>query len=303
MASEVIAEWLDDGADRDAVVVLTRVNSSLLPVQAALVARGIPVRSVLTLDLLNRTGMRAALAYLRCGLNPKAMATADVEEVLRRPPRKLAREIVARAKSAKSIAGLGRARRGLNAWQAEAITQAMEDIEAVRDAIAKGMPAVVHAIKEWVGLGEAMKELDSARDVADRSTHMDDLDALSQLAVLHHDPRTFEAWLRELLSSSSQDDGVLLSTVHRVKGLEWDYVVVFGAREGLFPHRLSSGVLSSVEEERRVFHVAITRARRRAVAIADSAKPSRFVEEILGAAPTKPPPKEASAKRRSRPRA
>ena len=52
--------------------------------------------------------------------------------------------------------------------------------------------------------------------------------------------------------------GVHLATVHRVKGREWPRVVVFGADAGLFPHRLAD----DVEEERRIFHVAITRAAR-----------------------------------------
>ncbi len=48
---------------------------------------------------------------------------------------------------------------------------------------------------------------------------------------------------------------VRLSTVHRVKGLEWPHVIIYEASEGLFPHRLAH----DMEEERRIFHVALTR--------------------------------------------
>ena len=81
-----------------------------------------------------------------------------------------------------------------------------------------------------------------------------------------------------------RDPGVHLATVHRVKGREWPRVVVFGADAGLFPHRLSI----DVEEERRIFHVGITRAKDQAVVLADAAGPSPFVEELHRPAPPRP---------------
>ena len=93
-----------------------------------------------------------------------------------------------------------------------------------------------------------------------RAAQSDDLTAIAQLAQLHPDPATFEAWLREALGRPWQADGVTLATVHRVKGQEWPVVVVHHAEADQFPHRLAE----DVEEERRVFHVAITRASRAA---------------------------------------
>jgi DNA helicase-2/ATP-dependent DNA helicase PcrA len=61
---------------------------------------------------------------------------------------------------------------------------------------------------------------------------------------------------------------VLLSTVHRIKGKEWDRVIVFGATQGLLPHRLGD----DEEGERRVFHVALTRARHQVAVLADAAR-------------------------------
>ena len=96
--------------------------------------------------------------------------------------------------------------------------------------------------------------------------------------------------------------GVTLATIHRVKGQEWDRVAVFGVTAGLVPHRLAL----DVEEERRVLHVAITRARREAVVLADAARPSPFLEELTGAAPRTPAPppgrsRAAAAEPRARP--
>jgi DNA helicase-2/ATP-dependent DNA helicase PcrA len=75
-----------------------------------------------------------------------------------------------------------------------------------------------------------------------------------------------------------------LSTVHRIKGKEWGHVLVVGASAGLFPHRLSD----DPEGERRVFHVALTRAGSQVVVLADRAAPSPFLAELDGRAPHGP---------------
>ena len=65
-------------------------------------------------------------------------------------------------------------------------------------------------------------------------------------------------WLAARLSDGYESEGghgVQLATVHKVKGREWPHVIVYEASKGLMPHRLSC----DLEEERRVFHVAITR--------------------------------------------
>jgi DNA helicase-2/ATP-dependent DNA helicase PcrA len=62
--------------------------------------------------------------------------------------------------------------------------------------------------------------------------------------------------------------------------MEWDRVVVAGVTAGVLPHRLAE----DVEEERRVLHVAITRARHRVVVLADITRPSSFLGELDGSA-------------------
>jgi DNA helicase-2/ATP-dependent DNA helicase PcrA len=76
----------------------------------------------------------------------------------------------------------------------------------------------------------------------------------------------------------------MLSTVHRVKGQEWPHVFVFGADQGSFPHRLAER-----PEERRVFHVAVTRSSLTTTVIADSGRPSQFLSELKGERPVNAP--------------
>ncbi len=72
----------------------------------------------------------------------------------------------------------------------------------------------------------------------------------------------------------------MLATVHRVKGQEWPHVIVHLVDDDQFPHRLAD----DVEEERRLLHVAITRARRHAT-IVTGRRPSPFIAELT----TEPP--------------
>ena len=59
------------------------------------------------------------------------------------------------------------------------------------------------------------------------------------------------------------EDFLVLSTVHSAKGLEWDAVHLIGAYDGNFPADMSTSSEEGVAEERRLFYVALTRARRR----------------------------------------
>jgi DNA helicase-2/ATP-dependent DNA helicase PcrA len=57
------------------------------------------------------------------------------------------------------------------------------------------------------------------------------------------------------------DDWLVLSTVHSAKGGEWDVVHVIHAADGMFPSDMATGDAEGIEEERRLFYVAVTRAR------------------------------------------
>ena len=87
----------------------------------------------------------------------------------------------------------------------------------------------------------------------------------------------FEEWLTEQLRQPpSSEKGIRLSSVHRVKGLEWPCVLVYGVDEGLFPHRLSE----DEEEERRILHVALTRSKKCCVVLASGKGTSPFLAEM-----------------------
>lgn len=108
---------------------------------------------------------------------------------------------------------------------------------------------------------------------------------------------TIEEWLQNISLMTDMDkleeeskNRVVLMTVHSAKGLEFDTVFVTGVEENLFPSLASTASPDKLEEERRLFYVALTRARNKAVVSfatsrfkwgsTEFCKPSRFITEI-----------------------
>ncbi len=298
-----IQGWLDEaGVAAPSIAVLCRVNSLLLMPQVALLDAGLPVNSVLSVRILERTGLRAALAYLRLAVAGDRMAAADIVEILKRPTRALPRWFPDRLerRATWSVTQVRAIADQVPDKEAKKVLRLADDLAAVTAAAKGGTTrGILEVVRDEVGLGSAMGLLDhTGQRAAQGSSHLDDLEGLLGVADLHPDPNGFEGWLRDLLGRVDDPDGITLSTVHRVKGREWDRVAVVGVMDGIMPHRLSD----DVEEERRVLHVAITRGRRRVAVLADRTRPSRFVAELAGTAPkSRPAASTAAAAARSGP--
>jgi DNA helicase-2/ATP-dependent DNA helicase PcrA len=283
-----IRSWLAEGAVPEDIAVLSRVNASLLPVQVACAEAGVPCTTPLGAAVLDRTGARTALAYLRIGLDPDRISAADVRDTIRRPSRSIAPKVVDMLATGRgtSLADIRRLSGRLTGRDAPKLAAYADDLARLEAACQASTSVALQTIRVDIGLGGTMDVLDCSRREADRSTHTDDLLALESVAALHPDVGSFEPWLRQRLTRPAPEgDPVLLSTVHRIKGREWGHVIVYGATQGSFPHRLSQ----DEEGERRVFHVALTRTRHRVVVLADEAAPSIFLGELDGSRVVAPP--------------
>ncbi|HEX5366416.1 MAG TPA: ATP-dependent DNA helicase UvrD2, partial [Acidimicrobiales bacterium] len=278
---DVVRGWLDGpGAVAPAdVAVLARVGSLLLAPHVALGEAGIPVQSVLRPDVLGRTGLRAALAYLRIAGSPAAFDPADLVEVHRRPSRGLPRWADRWLSRCRSIDDVRRASQRIDdAKVAGKLDDLASDLAGLAAVARTGITRrVLEHVRDVVGLAGAVDLLD-ATGGGDGQSHHDDLDALLQVADLHPEPTGFAPWLRDALARLPDADGVTLSTVHRVKGREWPRVALYGATDGVMPHRL--GGPAAVPEERRVFHVALTRGMGRVAVLGDASRPSPFLDEL-----------------------
>jgi DNA helicase-2/ATP-dependent DNA helicase PcrA len=282
---QVVAR-LDAGAAPGSIAVLTRDNTLLAPVQVALVERGIPVANRDGARFLDRTGVAAALSWLRLATGTGGLSGPDINRAARRPGRSLSPRLVGWMAEQRDLDGLRRLAGRLSTERdTEKVLGFVTAIERIR-AVATTTPTagVLEFVRHDLGLDAALDTLDAAHVGRNATAHSDDLRALIALGRLHPDPAGFAGWLRQALDQPADPAGVQLATVHKVKGLEWPHVVVHDASTGIFPHHLST----DHEEERRVFHVAITRGQTSVTVVSEAGAPSPFVAEL--AEPGVPPP-------------
>lgn len=294
-AADRIEEWIQAGAEPRDIAVLSRVNASLIPVKAVLVERDIPTHDQLGVQSVQRSMVRALFAWLRMAQDPSDMRAADVREAIRRPGRGL--NGVAnntRLPSRLSLDDLRDASLQMKARHEAKWLEFCDDIAKVARAARSGdARKAVAAVLDTAGLISSAQAFDRSGGSSAKPSHEDDLAAILRAAALHPDLATFENWLSQAMDRPSSTDGVTVSSVHRVKGMEWPKVIVFGADAGAIPHRLSD----DLEEERRIFHVAITRCSDEVVVLADQDRPSPFLHQLTMVAPPPAPPSEPAAAR------
>ncbi|MDH4077242.1 MAG: HRDC domain-containing protein, partial [Acidimicrobiia bacterium] len=275
-----------------------------------LAAAGHPVARPPGLDhrMLERSGMAAALAWLRLAATGSAgggtgFSGEDLRLALRRPPRSLHPKIadwVCEQRSVERLLNL--AERLTSERDATTVNDLAADLSRLQTLASRGAPAgqLLDVVYRDIGLLGAVSQLDQSQRTARRAAHADELNALRAVADLAPGPAELEAWIRAHLHNlplvgevtgdapnaeadaraEGSGDRITLATIHATKGLEWPHVIVHDVRDELYPHRLAV----DLEEERRVFHVAITRGRASVLVNTappgPDAAPSPFVAEL-----------------------
>ena len=170
------------------------------------------------------------------------------------------------------------------------------DLEADLRTIGRLKPGpALHYIRKSVGYDEYLKEYAVFRrldpeelfEVADKLT--ESAGSFETFALWMEHVKAYEEELRrQSQSDQKKKDGVMLSTMHSAKGLEYRVVFVVDVNEGIIPHHKAAQP-ADLEEERRLFYVALTRARDRLHLCAvreryhRKQEPSRFLKECLEA--------------------
>ena len=138
--------------------------------------------------------------------------------------------------------------------------------------------AAITYLRKRVGYDEYLKEYCISRHL--KITDLSEI--LSELEEAAKPYETMEEWF----SHNTPEKGIRLMTIHAAKGLEFDTVFVIQANEGRIPYKKAEKA-EEIEEERRLFYVAMTRAKNRLVFSYVKIKggkeilPSRFVDELL----------------------
>lgn len=279
------AKLIAEGSAPEEIAVLYRANFQSRVLEEAFLRESVPYQ-VLGVRFFERKEVKDVLSYLRASLNPDGLG--DLKRILNTPTRGIGKTTALKIFEGKE-AELPPAMRLKLANFRLALQEIAEKIKT-----ATASEAVAFAITRS-GLKESLETKNTEDE--ERLENIYELVALAQKYDAMAAPEGIEKLLTEAALASDQDDlekkqaGVKLMTVHASKGLEFDYVFVTGLEEDLFPHKRGfEEKLEDQEEERRLFYVALTRARKKLFLTYASVRtvfgsrginmPSPFLEDI-----------------------
>lgn len=279
-------QMLDRGYKPSDIAILYRENFQSRAIEEALLAAQIPYR-VLGTRFFDRKEVKDTLSYLRAALNPKSRV--DLTRIVATPPRGIGKVTLDKMLAGDDTALAGAARTKVDSFKQTLAkishaVKALPASEAVRFALEEsGIERMLSNQGE-----EGRERLDNVRELVNLAARYDQ----------SLPPEGIEQLLEEAALQSEQDElkeertAVSLMTVHASKGLEFGAVIVTGLEQGLFPSIRENDTSRDPEEERRLFYVAVTRARRKLFLTyarermrygsREYTVPSEFLEDIDG---------------------
>ena len=296
-----VLELRDEDVDLNEIAVLYRAHYHAIELQLELSRRGIPYQITSGIRFFEQAHIKDVTAFIRCVANP--------------------RDEVAFKRMVKLLPGVGN-RSAENLWNAwERSLHERGEITSWAERLLV-MNVSARAKKAWEQLAHTLDEI-APRGQPNPPSEMitsiveaiyDDYakvnftnyelrrEDLNQLAVFARQFKDVHEFLAQLALISNVDaeavpnqtaekEAVNLSTVHQAKGLEFNTVFIIWLTDGMFPSSRSLDTRDAIEEERRLFYVAITRARnelyltfphmRLSGGYGDVfQRPSRFLQEI-----------------------
>jgi len=252
---EKIDELLKNNFPED-IAILYRANFQSRVLEEALLKKQIPYQ-VLGVKFFERKEIKDILSYVRAAYNKESLS--DIKRIINIPSRGIGKVTIAKI-FANQINELPRGTQ-------EKINNFYKLIEDIGEYIKIHKPS--ESIKYIIEKSGIKDELSSG--TSDEQERLENMMELVTLAIKYDDKEDgMEKLIEDASLSSDQDSlihnnkkgGVRLMTVHASKGLEFKYVFITGLEQDLFPHTKMGGKSKEDnEEERRLFYVALTRAR------------------------------------------
>jgi DNA helicase-2/ATP-dependent DNA helicase PcrA len=254
------AEIIEGGMRPGDIAVLYRENFQSRALEEAFLHLDVPYR-VLGVRFFERKEVKDVLSYLRAAMNPQS--SVDMGRIVSAPPRGIGKVTLERMLRGEDATLTSAARIKVAAFRdiLARIKHAIDTLPA-SDAVRYAVEA--SGVEKMYGDDEEGRErLANIQELVNFSTRYDDATHTGL------PPEGIERLLEEAALQSDQDqlrdeaNAVSLMTVHASKGLEFDAVFITGLEQGLFPSiRMGEDSGRDNEEERRLFYVALTRARK-----------------------------------------
>ncbi|MCF8714115.1 UvrD-helicase domain-containing protein [Joostella atrarenae] len=293
--------------DKD-FAVLYRTNSQSRSIEDALRRKDIPYRIYGGLSFYQRKEIKDVLSYMRLILNPKDEEA--LVRVINYPARGIGQTTIEKLTVAanhykRSIFEIMENLDKINLKINSGTRRKLEDFTTmIKSFQVTNQSADAFVLSEHVckksgllqefkkdGTPEGIARMDNVQELLNGiqdfvEGQKEIVDATGSMSEFMEDI----ALATDLDNDTGDDDRVALMTIHLAKGLEFPYVFIVGMEEDLFPSGMSMNTRSELEEERRLFYVALTRAEKQAYLTYTQsryrwgklidAEPSRFIEEI-----------------------
>lgn len=280
--------------------ILYRTNAQSRHFEDVLNSKRTPYQVIGSLRFYDRKEIKDAIAYLRICVNPQD--DLALTRIIDQPPRGIGKSTLDK------IVVWGREN---DENLAEALKRA-DEVEGVAKRSVNACKAFGKLIDSWVQSLATEKPGVWAQKVLDESGYLSRLEnddsfeargrlenldeLLNSIIRAEEDGRTLQEYLEDVALVADvdkydpSDDSVRLMTIHSAKGLEFPVVFVVGLEQGLFPLEMGNDEDRNLDEERRLFYVAVTRAReelyltyanrRMRHGKTNTMYPSKFVREI-----------------------
>ena len=258
--ADTAREIMEKGTSERQIAVLYRANFQSRAIEEAFIKKNIPYQLV-GVRFFERKEIKDILSYIRAALNPES--TTDLARIINVPARGIGKVTIA-----KIVAGQESTLPSATREKIAQFRRILADIHA--ELLSKKPSESVRFVIQETGIEKLLRNGDSEDE--ERLLNIQELVSVAA----QYDHLTPEEGIESLLSNaalaSDQDDlqkdedAVKLMTVHASKGLEFEYVFIAGLEQDLFPFKhMDEAEVSRAEEEeeRRLFYVALTRAKKK----------------------------------------
>ncbi len=250
-----IRELIKSGGNSD-ITVLYRANYQSRILEESCLKRGIPYQ-VLGTQFYHRKEIKDIFAFLRAALNSESLV--DIKRIINIPPRGIGKVTILNYFSGKKLS---------EEFQKK-IGGFLKLLESIKEKITESRPSdVIRFVMKESGYEKHLEQ--GGNDDKERIENLRELVSIASRYDNLPGREGIEKMLEDAVLMSEQDTldknggAVRLMTVHSAKGLEFKNVFVVGLEDGLFPHSgFGDSGPEKEEEERRLFYVAITRAKER----------------------------------------